>query len=114
MSYNLQLAERIRNYFIESCPDLKVEEKQMFGGLCFMVDNKMCVNASENNLMCRFNPEREQEVTLKKGYLPMVMKGKYYVGYCYVEPAGYASAEDFDYWMMLCLDYNNQAKSSKK
>ena len=113
MAYNLELADSIRNY-LQLFPDLKIAEKKMFGGLAFMVNGKMCINASGDNLMCRFDPERTEELALKTGFLPMQMKGKVYQGYCYVEPAGFKRKKDFKFWLDLCLDYNASAKSSKK
>ncbi len=113
MAYNTVLADRIREYLLKF-PEIKLEEKKMFRGLAFMVNGKMCVNASGENLMCRFDPELQHTVAQKKGYQPMVMKGKEYMGYCYVEPIGFKSNKDFDYWLSLCLDYNERAKSSKQ
>jgi hypothetical protein len=43
----------------------------------------------------------------------MIMKGKELKGYCYVNPIGFWSKKDFEYWVDLCLDYNGKAKSSK-
>lgn len=113
MAYDEKLADRIREY-LSNIPGLRVEEKKMFRGLAFMVNGKMCINVSGENLMCRFDPALQNEVAEKNGYEPMVMKGKQLKGYCYVEPAGFKSKRDFEYWMTLCLDYNPQAKSSKK
>jgi hypothetical protein len=44
----------------------------------------------------------------------MLMKGKKHKGYCYVSPDGIQSENDFEYWITLCLSFNNKAKSSKK
>ncbi len=44
----------------------------------------------------------------------MIMRGKQLKEYCYVEPIGFQKPEDFEYWMRLCLEYNNLAKASKK
>ena len=113
MSYDTKLADRIREYLVEF-PKLKIEEKKMFSGLAFMINDKMCVNVSGDKLMCRFDPDLQEEVSEKTGYEPMVMKGKELKGYCYVEPIGFKSKKDFEYWLNLCLDYNKTAKSSKK
>ena len=85
----------------------------MFGGLAFLINNKMCVNVGDDLLMCRFDPKLTEELSEKKGFLPMIMRGKEYKGYCYVEPVGYKSNKDFEFWINLCLDFNNRAKSSK-
>ena len=113
MAYNEQLADRVRKR-LSKLPKQKITEKKMFGGLAFLVNGKMCINISGANLMCRFAPDIEAEVQKRKGYLPMIMKGKIYKGYGYVEPIGFKTEKDFEYWINLCLDFNEKAKSSKK
>jgi hypothetical protein len=113
MSYNIKLADRIREYLVQF-PKLKIEEKQMFRGLTFMVNGKMCVSVSGENLMCRFDPALQEEVAEKNGFQPMIMKGREYKGYCYVHPEGFKSKKDFEYWVGLCVAFNEKAKSSKK
>ncbi|MBL7921986.1 MAG: TfoX/Sxy family protein [Bacteroidia bacterium] len=113
MAYDTQLADKIREY-LAAFPKLKIEEKEMFKGLAFMVNGKMCVNVSGENLMCRFDPSLQEELAEKKGFLPMIMKGKELKGYCYVEPEGFKSKKDFEYWINLCLSFNDKAKASKK
>lgn len=112
MPYDISLADRIREYLI-TFPDLQIEEKTMFSGLAFLVNEKMCVNVSDDKLMCRFDPALIDEVAEKHGFLPMVMKGKELKGYCYVEPSGFKTKKDFEFWLNLCLDFNVQAKKSK-
>lgn len=113
MPYDTKLADRIREHLVQ-IPGLKIEEKQMFSGLAFLVNDKMCVNVSDENLMCRFDPELQEEVAEKSGYQPMIMKGKELNGYCYVEPVGFMSKKDFEYWINLCLEFNERAKSSRQ
>ncbi|GAL87478.1 hypothetical protein MYP_4708 [Sporocytophaga myxococcoides] len=113
MSFDLKLADRVRNYLSE-IPGLKIEEKKMFRGLAFMVNDKMCVNVSGENLMCRFDPEKQQEIKRKPGYLPMTMKDKEIKGYCYVNPDGIQKKKDLEYWIELCLEFNSKAKASKR
>jgi hypothetical protein len=113
MAYNIPLADRIRE-FLSTKPDIKVEEKKMFRGLTFMVNDKMCVGVSNEHLMCRFDPTLQNDVAERNGYLPRMMKEKEYLGYCYVSVEGYQSNRDFDYWMHLCLEYNPTAKAAKK
>ncbi len=112
MAYSIELADRIREH-LAAIPNLKVEEKRMFSGLAFMVNDKMCINVSGENLMCRFDPNLLEELAEKTGFLPMIMKGKQMTGYCYVEPEGFSRKEDFELWLNLCLDFNDRAKSSK-
>jgi hypothetical protein len=112
MNYDIKLADRVRQYLI-TIPDIDIEEKKMFRGLTFMVNNKMCVSVSGKNLMCRFDPELQDKVAGRKGFQTMIMKGSVYKGYCYVSPEGIQTIKDFEFWVNLCLDFNGKAKSSK-
>lgn len=112
MAYNHHLAIRVRNFLTNSVAN--IIEKKMFGGLAFLVNDKMCVNVSGDNLMCRFDPGLTNVLSKRKGYVPMIMKNKEYRGYCYVTDEGYKNKEDFEFWIGLCLDFNAKAKSSKK
>ena len=113
MAYNTKLADRVRDH-LAHVPNIQIEEKKMFGGLAFMVNGKMCVNVSGENLMCRFEPSVQEEISKRKGFQKMIMKGKEYKGYCYVKPEGIKTENEFNYWIKLCLSFNHQAKSSKK
>ena len=48
----------------------------MFGGLCFMVNNKMCVGVEQERLMVRIDPARYDEAMEKEGCMPMDFTGK--------------------------------------
>lgn len=112
MTYHSRLADRVRE-FLSNVPGIEVEEKAMFGGYAFMVNGKMCINVANNQLMCRFDPDLTSELAERPGFLSMIMKGRTYRGYCYVDPVGYEKAQDFEFWINLCLDFNEKAQSSK-
>lgn len=65
MAYDTKLAERVREYLVDF-PNLTVEEKKMFRGLAFMVNGKMCICVSGENLMCRFDPNLQEELAEKR------------------------------------------------
>ncbi len=69
MAYNIELADKVREW-LANIHDIKIEEKKMFGGLAFLVNDKMCINISHDNLMCRYNPDREEEVAEKMVFFP--------------------------------------------
>lgn len=112
MPYNVKLAEKVKAYLL-NISGIIIEEKKMFGGLAFMINAKMCINVSGERLMCRFNSDREAEVSAKAGYQPMIMRNKKLSGYCYVFPDGFKTRQQLIYWINLCLEYNGLAKSSK-
>ncbi len=111
MPYDHKLAARIREA-LSHLP--KVEEKEMFRGLTFMVNGKMCVSVSGEEMMCRFDPALQETIAEKHGFRPMVMKNRMYKGYGYVSQDVIKSKKDFEYWINLCLDFNKRAKASKK
>jgi len=111
MAYNEQLSNRIR----EALGDQEnVEEKTMFGGLCFMVNDKMCIGVKGDDMMCRIDTARIDEALEKPGCRQMDMSGKTMKGFVLVDEHGTKKAADFLYWVNLCLEFNPLAKASKK
>ncbi len=111
MAFDETLSDRIREALVQQ-PD--VEEKHMFGGVCYMVNGKMCVGVVGNELMCRINPDKVEEALGKNGCRPMDFTGRPMKGYVYVSDDGMKRQKDFDYWIGLCLDFNVLAKATKK
>lgn len=112
MSYNEKLANRTREIIAET--HKKVEEKRMFGGLCFMVNNKMCVGVEKERLMVRLNPDIYEEVMEKEGCRPMDFTGRIMKGYVFVDIEALNTKRKLEYWLTLALDYNKIAKASRK
>jgi TfoX/Sxy family transcriptional regulator of competence genes len=86
----------------------------MFGGLCFMVNEKMCVGVEKERLMVRLNPEIFDEVMEKEGCKPMDFTGKIMKGYVFVDIEALNSKKKLNYWIQLALEFNKIAKASKK
>ncbi|CAN5768690.1 TfoX/Sxy family protein [soil metagenome] len=112
MSYNVKFADRVRE--IIAVTHKNIEEKKMFGGLCFMVNDKMCVGVRETHLMVRLNPDMYETVMEKPGCTPMTFTGKEMKGFVYVDEAALTTKRKLEYWMKLALEYNKIAKVSKK
>ena len=111
MAFDEKLADRIR----ESLADIpNVEEKFMFGGVCFMVNGKMCVGVVKDDMMCRIDPAMEGTALEKNGCRPMDFTGRPMKGYVYVSEEGMKKKKDFDHWIKLCLDFNPVAGAKKK
>lgn len=86
----------------------------MFGGICFLVDDKMLVGVEKNRLMARIDPADEPKALKKKGAKPMDFTGRVMKGYLFVEDTAVDMDKELDYWLDLCLAFNPKAKSSKK
>ncbi len=112
MAYNEKLADRARE--IISLSHKNVEEKKMFGGLCFMVNGKMCVGVEQERLMVRLDPERYDEAMEKEGCKPMDFTGKIMKGYVFVDIDSLNTKKKLEYWVKLALEFNKKAKASKK
>jgi len=84
------------------------------GGLTFMYNNKMCMGIIGEELMCRIDPDIQDEALAKKGCRVMDFTHRPMRGYVMVSETGLTSRQDFEYWVNLCLAFNKKAKSSKK
>jgi len=112
MPFNEKLADRVRE--IIAITHKNVEEKKMFAGLCFMVNDKMCVGIHEDRIMVRLDPAVFDEVIEKEGCVPMNFTGKIMRGFVFVDEDVLKTKKQLEYWVKLALDYNQFAKSSKK
>ena len=112
MAYNQKLADMTRELI--SLTHKKVTEKAMFGGLCFMVNDKMCVGVEKDRLMVRLDPARFEEVIEIEGCMPMDFTGKVMKGFVFVDADVLITKKKLDYWVQLALEYNKIAKASKK
>jgi len=106
------LLERIRN--VMTAKKAVWAEKKMFGGDCFMVDDKMCFGTYKGGLMVRIDPEEAKELTRIEGADQMIHGGRPMTGYLFVDSEGYDLDKDLEFWIQKCLDFNPRAKSSKK
>jgi TfoX/Sxy family transcriptional regulator of competence genes len=112
MAYDITLADRTRE--IISATHKNVEEKKMFGGLCFMVNDKMCVGVEKERLMVRLDPEKYEDVIQKEGCVPMNFTGKIMKGFVLVDESALKTKKQLEYWIKLALEYNSIAKASRK
>ncbi len=112
MAFDEYLADRIRVAFKEL--HAHTEEKKMMGGLCFMVNDKMCAGVVNQRLMARIDPDIYAEALKRHGCREMDFTGRPMKGFVFVEPEGLDDDEDLLHWIRLCLAYNPRARSSKQ
>ena len=112
MAYNEKLADMTRELISQTHKN--IEEKAMFGGLCFMVNDKMCVGVEKERLMVRLDPAKYEEVIEKDGCKPMDFTGKVMKGFVFVDANALNTKKKLEYWLKLALDYNKIAKASRK
>ena len=112
MAYNDFLADRMRQFLQEKY--VSFEEKEMMGGLIFMVDDKMCVGIIKDSLMARIDPEVYEDALTRKACREMDFTGRSMKGFVFISPDGTKTKEDLNYWIDLALEYNKIAKASRK
>lgn len=112
MAYDEKLADRVREFI--SLSHKITEEKKMFGGLCFMVNDKMCVGVEKERLMVRLNPDLMEAVIEKERCKPMDFTGRIMKGYVFVDIEVLNTKRKLEYWINLALEFNAIAKASKK
>ena len=82
------------------------------GGLIFMVNAKMCVGVDldkktqEDRLMVRVGKINYQELLSKPGSRKMNFTGKPMRGFLFIDPDGFDTEEDLDFWVERALEFN--------
>ncbi|PCH93551.1 MAG: RNA methyltransferase, partial [Bacteroidetes bacterium] len=112
MPYDEFLAERVNQALKQR--NIPFFEKKMFGGLAFMVDNKMCLGVNKEQLMARTDPELYEEMLKKEGAVTMEFTGRPMKGFIFVNPDGVDTEEQLGDWVECCLEYNPRAKASPR
>ncbi|GAA4315873.1 TfoX/Sxy family protein [Mucilaginibacter gynuensis] len=111
MPVNEQLLNRVREA-LEDLPE--VAEKRMFGGICFMVNDKLCICVRNTEILCRIGLETYEDECEKNGVELMVLGKRVMKGYVLISPEAMQAAKDFNYWIDISLVYNKVAKASKR
>jgi len=112
MAYDKITKQRIEQEFDRLGVDF--EAKKMMGGICFKVDDKMCVCVHEEKIMARIGKDAYDEALKIEGCEQMTFTGREMKGFVFIYPHAYESDEALSFWINKCLMYNPLAKSSKK
>ena len=118
MAYDEFLADRARQLLKEK--SISFVEKKMMGGLCIMVDDKMCFGILRDKtkdasvLMARVGLENYEEALKKEHCSEMNFTGRSMKGFVFVSEDAIDLDSDLEDWIQLCLNFNPLAKISKK
>ena len=85
MAHDAALGERVRRALSGTAG---LAEKEMFGGLCFLVNGHMCAGIVGSTLMVRIGAEGYQEALARPHVRPMDFTGRPSKSMVYVRPAG--------------------------
>lgn len=117
MAYNELLEQRIAS----KLQDQKIlfEQKRMFGGVCFMIQEKMCLGVSKDYLMLRTLDERYTQLLDEPHVEPMTFGKKTLHGFLFLTEEAYKKDKDLHRWITLGLEFAEKGvvkskKTSKK
>jgi TfoX/Sxy family transcriptional regulator of competence genes len=103
MAYDTELAERIRELL---AAERGVDEKQMFGGLAFLINGNMSVAASgQGGLLVRVPPEDTDKLLDRAHVSPMVMAGREARGWLRVDSDGVKTTRQLQSWVDRGVKY---------
>ena len=111
MAYDEKLAERIRSALSGKG---EIAEKKMFGGICFLLQGKMCCGVLKDNFVARVDPN-DSPAFLKESHVrPMDFTGRPMKGFLYVNQKALKSARELDRWIKRCLAFASSLPAKKK
>ena len=96
MAYDEHLADDIRAQ-LGSQPGLT--EREMFGGIAFMIHGNMAVGVSGDELMVRVGKDAHDEAIALPGARPFDMTGRPMKGWLLVSVQSLASDDDLEAWI---------------
>ena len=115
MAYDEELARRVRTVLEEK----PIDERKMFGGLCFLYRSHMCCGIVGHELMVRVGPEAYESALAKPHARPMDFTGRPMRGLVYVGAKGIKTEQQLRKWVERGLAYASslppkKPKASKK
>lgn len=96
MAYDRAAAEQIRVALADR-PD--VTEREMFGGIGFLVGGNLAVGVTGEALMVRVGPDAHDEALARPGAGPFTMAPRPMRGWVTVQPVGFATDTDLREWV---------------
>ena len=102
MAYSESLARRIRQVFAHR---RGVTEKQMFGGICFLLNGNMCVGIWKTSLIVRLGPEQAAAALKEPHVVEFDITGRPMKGWTMVEPDGLETDEQLTGWVQRAVEF---------
>lgn len=91
------------------------DEKKMFGGIAFMIDDKMCVGVSKQQMMLRVMDEH-YDLLIEENYVhPMQFTGKTMRGFLFIDQEAFLDEREFERFILFGLEFGEKGivKSKK-
>ncbi len=105
MTYSESQAVRVRRMLAGR---KGISEKEMFGGIAFLLDGNMCVGVHGEDLIVRIEPARTDAMLREPGAKPFDLSGRPgrpMAGWLLVAPAGYRTEAALQTWVARGVGY---------
>jgi hypothetical protein len=102
VAFDEQLAERLRRSLAGRG---RIEEVRAFGGVMFMLDDKMCVGVSKDRMMVRVDPAKHDALVQRKGATVMDFTHRPMRGFLFIRPEGLSGRKSVDFWVGESVSY---------
>jgi TfoX/Sxy family transcriptional regulator of competence genes len=102
VAYDEALAQRVREAL---APRLELSEREMFGGIAFMLSGNMAVGVIGEDLLVRLGKDDAAQALQEPHVRPMDFTGRPMKTTVYVDPGGTASDEDLAGWVDAGADF---------
>jgi len=102
MSFDEGLGEHIRGV-LEA--ESKVTEKEMFGGLAFILDGKMCCGVVKGEMMARVGPDAHEKSLKQSHARPMDFTGRPMKGFISISEIGLRNDAKLHWWISQCVTF---------
>ncbi|MGA9531695.1 MAG: TfoX/Sxy family protein [Anaerolineales bacterium] len=96
MGYDQGLAQRVREGLID---EMGLSEREMFGGIAFMLDGNMAVGVIAEDLLVRVGPANYRPALSRPEARPFDMTGRPMRGWVLVSAKALESDEALDCWL---------------
>jgi TfoX/Sxy family transcriptional regulator of competence genes len=101
VAYDENLADRVRQVLP---PGDAVTERQMFGGLAFLLDGHMFCGVVKDTLMARLGPDAADNALDQPHVRPMDFTGRPMKGMVFIEPEGLRGPA-LEQWVGAAAEY---------
>jgi TfoX/Sxy family transcriptional regulator of competence genes len=102
VAYDEELADRVRELL---APRDAVSEREMFGGIGFMLGGNMACGVNGEDLIVRLSPEEGEKALEEEAVRPFDLPGRPLKGWITVSTQGTASDEDLTGWVDAGADF---------
>jgi TfoX/Sxy family transcriptional regulator of competence genes len=102
MAFDESLAARIRDALART---ESVEERKMFGGICFLLDGNLLVGVWKDSLIARLGPD-EGEAALRESHVGVFdITGRPMRNWVLVEPEGVEDDDQLKAWIGRAAEF---------